>query len=168
MRLALLAVGLVVVLAGCLGGPGGGPTTTTTASTTDVPDTTVPPTTDSTPETTDATTPDESLGYDEAGERAIDAEKARIDRLLGSSPNVTDVSFGILGTPEYEVTDENETGLFLRVSVSYSVEFDCDGDGDPESSADGANTITRYFVSTNAARLLSVEQDVMAGDAHCD
>lgn len=161
---ALLAVCALVVVAGCLGGGAG---TTATRTTTPTPaDTTATRTTADT--TTVRTTAGTRTASDEAvGERAIAAEKRRVERTMATYETVTDLSFGILRLPDYEVVRRNESGAVVRASVGYSVEVDCDGDGEPDSSADGAKTVATYLVAGDDVRLLGVSQDVPREEVYC-
>jgi hypothetical protein len=91
-----------------------------------------------------------------AGERAIDAEQARIRDATAEWESLTDLSFGILRPAEYTVRSRNASGVVVAVTVGYSMEFDCD------TAVDGAATKTRYFVTAEDVRLVAVTQDVPA------
>lgn len=129
-RTALLTAALLV-LAGCTGMPiGDNSTLTPTATTTPNP-------------------PD-----DTARDRAIAAEKNRIHGAMAGRENVTGLSIGILRPAEAEVVARNATGAFVAVTVGYSYMVENCG------SFDGATTKTRYFVTTERTRLVTIEQDV--------
>ncbi|SHH53073.1 hypothetical protein [Halobaculum gomorrense] len=152
---------VLVVAAGCLG-PAGVATPAT-----DTP--TEPPSATSTPgQTPTQTAPVTPPVSDEvAGERAVAAEQARIERIAAGNDTLTGLSFGILRPDEFEVVDRNRTAVIVRVTVGYSVSFDCDGDGEPESSADGAYTEATYLVTETETELRAVSQGFLPSGGHC-
>lgn len=101
------------------------------------------------------------------GDLSIEAEQTRIERSAAEYDNITGLSFGALEPAETEVQQRNRTGATVRVNVGYSVEFDCDGDDEPDSSVDGANTITTYHVTENRSQLVTVSQDFLDPDRYC-
>lgn len=158
--LSLLAVCVLVVAAGCLGGlSASSGTATRTAGPT--PSATTPPTADA-PTSTAAT-----LSTTAAGERAVAAEQARVEREAAAYPNLVGLAFGILDPAEYEVVRRNASGVVVRVDVGYSVSLDCDGDGEPDSAIDGANTIATYLVTDERARLLEIFQGFFDPERYC-
>ncbi|WP_277553352.1 hypothetical protein [Halobaculum limi] len=155
--LRLLVVCCLVASAGCLGPSGAAP------STTDAP-------TDSpaaTPTVTPTATPTPPVSAEAAGERAIAAEKDRIERVAADDDTLTGLAFGILRPAEFEVVEWNRTSITVRVRVGYSVSFDCDGDGDPESSADGAYTEATYLVTETETELRTISQEFLPSGGHC-
>ncbi|WP_380675256.1 hypothetical protein [Salinigranum sp. GCM10025319] len=153
--LLTLSLCVLVGLAGCTGSvadPSGEPTADPST------DRSTPTTTETTLSPTDAVPP---ISDEEAGERAIAAEKARIGNVTADWENRTDLSFGILRPAEYEVRSRNASGVVLSVTVGYSTSFSCG------TSVDGAATTTRYVVTPETVRLVAVEQDVPESPSYC-
>jgi hypothetical protein len=147
-----LLVCLLVLVAGCAGGPPATPTQ---------PETTPAATPTSSP------TPTEQVSDAAAGERAIAAEKQRITAETRDWEHLTDLSFGILRPASYSVVNRTESGVLVTVQVGYSMEFACGASDDPTDAVDGAATETEYRVTTAETRLVSVEQDLYDGEDAC-
>lgn len=156
MRYGVLLAVVVLALAGCTGSVTEQPTATPSIDSS-VDDS-------STAQATDAAaaagTP--AVSNETAGERAIAAEKARIRNATASWSNLTDLSFGILRPAESEVRTRNASGVVVRVTVGYSTSYDCG------LSADGAATETRYVVTPERTRLVTVEEDVPDSPGYCE
>lgn len=141
---ALLAVSALVVAAGCVGGVA-----------------------DQSPTPSASPSATETIADEDAGQRAITAEQARVERVAADVENLTGLVFGTLDPAEYEVRRRNASGVVVRVDVGYSVSVDCDGDGEFDYSLDGANTVATYVVTDERTRLLSVSQGFADPTGHC-
>ncbi|MFC5367811.1 hypothetical protein [Salinirubrum litoreum] len=146
---------LLVLIAGCAGGPPATPTQSETTPTPTQSQTTAPP--------TSSPTPTVQLSNATAGERAIAAEKQRISAETSDWEDLTDLSFGILRPATYSVVNRTESGVLVSVQVGYSMEFACGPSDDPTDAVDGAATETRYLVSPEETRLVSVQQELYPG-----
>ncbi len=158
--LALLAICGLVVAAGCLGGFAG-------SSGTASPPVTPSSSATSTPATATTPPPTPTPSDRSAGEQAVAAEQARIERQAEEYASLSGLSFGILDPAEHEGVRRNASGVVVRVDVGYSVSLDCDGDGEPDSAVDGANTEATYLVTDEQVRLLEVSQGFFDPGRYC-
>lgn len=145
-RIAPILVVCLLVFAGCTGSPGG----TTTDTPTETPARTI---------ATETTTPTESpaVSPGEARDRALRAEKARLRRTFDNSTEIKDLSIGIYGGGEHEITIENVSAdaVYVRTRVSFSYEFYCDPGDYKTGAVDGQKTDSVYVVRKNTTELAS-------------
>lgn len=162
-RVALLALLVVsTALGGCLARPGGVGDTATTA-------------TETAPETT--TSP---VHPPFGAERAITAERERIEELNASQSQIEILTVDTTSDAEWELLERRVSGILLRVELSYRVELDCvnsttdstetateAGTGTETKRVTEAKTITRYFVTDDEVTLESVEKELLDPTAYC-
>jgi len=139
-----LLIGVLIVFAGCAGLPGSNSTTS--------PATTAPNPTDTTPATTSP-----SLPVEDAQQRALNAEKNRIEQVLENASNISGASVGIYGKTNATVVNQSSTGVQVQVTVSYSYEYNC---GNESGAVDGLTTTSLYTVTTDDVKLVDVTEDV--------
>jgi len=136
-----LAVGftaLLVVSAGCTGMAQSGRQSTTTTATPSI-TTTV-------------------LEGEEAKQQVLDAERSRVKQILANATNLTSVAVGTYGSPSATVVNRSVSGVYVRITMTYSYEYDCGGGESGAVDADTTRAV--YRVTANQTTITRIEERV--------
>ena len=144
---------LMVITAGCAGFTGS--PSTDSQSTTQSPGDTSATTSASTSASTTTTQTSTSESVADAKQRAMSAEKERIKQQFDSSN--TSVTVGVYGQTTATVVNQSETGILVRVTMSYSYEYSCNNES---GAADGLTTKVVYQVTSSNTSIVEIDEDV--------
>lgn len=95
---------------------------------------------------------------EEAKERALSAEEARVTQALENASYVTSSSVGTYAEPTVTVVNRTRSGVNVRVTMPYSYEYRCEGSSG--GAVDGLETNVVYHVTDSTVSVTTTTEDI--------